>query len=562
MRILITGATGFLGRQTMREALSQGHSVLVVSRSQISSSLLEEGAEQIVLPGWPTELDVNASIGALNQQGGIDAIIHLAGDATYGNGSSYIDSNVKPTQLLCELITKGFPDAKLVYASSVGAQDYRKFQSPRMLTELDPPNPLSDYGKSKLEAETIVAENVKTFSNVRLGMVIGETMREQSHLKALLKIMRNPLAHNLLSRLRGTMPLIDVRDAARGLLHLCNPKIENGVYLLVDQNLSVCEISSIAFEKTSRPKLAFSMGRFSSILPARLAPTFAPVMNFSNHKLKASGWAPQEDLAESIRSILRVIQGQKNVAVVTGVASGLGRAFLEELDSSGIQIIGVDIDSREIERLRAAYPHQSFIASDVREAELFPQIINQAESKSQIIDSLFLVAGLGTKTRFVEQSEENIYLQLSVNVGARFSLANKFLKLFTAQGLPSRIVIISSSSALQPLPTFATYCATNAALMSFGRSLAMETNSSTCNVVTVVPGGMDTQFQDRAGVKRLKNERLLSPNKVARLSIKKSQKRSSVLIIGRNARLTNLLARFLPRFLADALWNRITNVAR
>src|SRR4029079_19301405 len=74
-----------------------------------------------------------------------------------------------------------------------------------------------------------------------------------------------------------------------------------------------------------------------------------------------------------------------------------------------------------------------------------------------------------------------------------------------------RIVLVSSSSAFQPLPEFASYGAASAGLRAVGQTLSSELEDSGVHVLTVVPGGMDTKFQAAAGVRRLEGERLLPP---------------------------------------------------
>jgi short-subunit dehydrogenase len=305
-----------------------------------------------------------------------------------------------------------------------------------------------------------------------------------------------------------------------------------------------------------------SLGRFASLLPAKLAPSFGPIMSFSSAKLRASGWQPQSEILKSISAVNSKIVQPWETALITGVGSGLGRAVFDLLCEEGINIIGVDVDGTSISQLQANYPQHVFLTGDVRDANLFETVVTIASKQEQRIDSIFLVAGMGSKVDFVDQSIENIDKQFEINVLARLHIANQFLRYVADYRIKSRIVFISSSSALQPLPSFATYCATNASLLSFGRSLSMELDRKKYHVVTVVPGGMDTQFQEKAGVKRLKNEKLLSPRAVAAKAINSSKRGSSVVVIGRNARITQVMARMLPLKVSDWLWARLTKAAR
>ena len=145
---------------------------------------------------------------------------------------------------------------------------------------------------------------------------------------------------------------------------------------------------------------------------------------------------------------------------------------------------------------------------------------------------------------------------------ARLSLAQSFLQNLSQIQQTGRLVIVSSSTALQPLPGFAVYGATNAALLSFGRALITETSHDKCQIMVWVPGGMNTNFQKTAGVRRLQNEKLLDPYLVAQTLLRSTSKKSGVKIIGRNARAAQIISRFLPWSIADYIWARITALTR
>jgi nucleoside-diphosphate-sugar epimerase len=561
MRILITGVTGFVGQTTAKLALSMGHDVFGVSRTPLPKLLLDQGVVEFKIDGWPSQ-SMHAEIGnQMRAADWFDCVIHLAGDARYGNKHSYTESNVTPTRVLVETLSSYSPHTKFVFASSVGAQDYRRMSRIEVRNEETTANPLSRYGESKFQAEMYVQSSSLPFAIARLGMVIGPGMREDSHLNVLIKEIKHPLKRQILSHLGGSLPLVDVMDASKALLHLASTEIPNGTYLVVGENLTIAEATNTIRNRKHRGPM-LNLGRSASLFPARVAATLAPLLSYSNQKLQDTGWKLETPIKESIAKVVQSTQSHDTYAVVTGVGSGLGRALLEELTLQNRLVIGIDIDSDAISKLQLQFPQHLFECSDVCDSQLFVKLQTSAEATNRRISSLFLVAGIGRKTSFVDQDKSNIKSQFDVNVMARMSLSHDFLQYLKDSAGPSELVIISSSSALQPLPTFATYCATNAALLSFGRALAMETDPAHCHVLTVVPSGMDTNFQSKAGVKRLKNEKLLSPSEVARKIVDTSSKHSGVLIIGRNAKITVISSRILPHSVADKIWKKLTGVAR
>jgi short-subunit dehydrogenase len=125
-----------------------------------------------------------------------------------------------------------------------------------------------------------------------------------------------------------------------------------------------------------------------------------------------------------------------------------------------------------------------------------------------------------------------------------------------------RIVLISSSSAFQPLPFMSLYAASNAALLSFGEALAAEVAPHGIEVLTVCPGGMQTAFQKRAGVRELATERLMPAEAVAEHVLSVLGKGRVVLMPSVRSKAMALLARVLPRKVSLALWERLMNRLR
>ena len=91
------------------------------------------------------------------------------------------------------------------------------------------------------------------------------------------------------------------------------------------------------------------------------------------------------------------------------------------------------------------------------------------------------------------------------------------------------IVLVSSSTAIQPLGRFSIYSATNAALLSFGRALSQEINANVPSILTLVPGGMETNFQEFIWSKEIKKEKLLNPFDVALATLRRVEKNTMEL---------------------------------
>ena len=125
-----------------------------------------------------------------------------------------------------------------------------------------------------------------------------------------------------------------------------------------------------------------------------------------------------------------------------------------------------------------------------------------------------------------------------------------------------RVVIVSSSSAFQPLPYMSTYAATNAALLSLGESFAEEELSNNIDVLTVCPGGMRTNFQKAGGVKEIEGEKLMDPKIVAEKILDGLKDKNRLLIVSVRSIAMSILARLLPRLISNRLWGFLTKNLR
>lgn len=145
-KVLITGATGFIGSHTAEHFLSKGVSVRCLVRRHHKSL------------GWIEKKDVEVQRGDLSEPGcldellhGIDTVIHVAGITKAKSPAEYYQGNVQSTQNLLDAAVRSGAIQKFCYVSSqtvIGPSP-----TGRPLTESDPCHPITNYAKSKLEAE-------------------------------------------------------------------------------------------------------------------------------------------------------------------------------------------------------------------------------------------------------------------------------------------------------------------------------------------------------------------------------------------------------------------------
>lgn len=157
-KILITGASGFIGSFMVEEALKRNYDVIAGVRSSSSRSFLKD--PKIVF--FESNLDdkfalKNELVSYINEYGKFDYIIHNAGLTKSCNKGDFEKVNYQFTRNLIEVLTElnALPE-KFVFISSLAAYGPGNEDTLKAIVETDTQQPITLYGKSKLKAEQYI----------------------------------------------------------------------------------------------------------------------------------------------------------------------------------------------------------------------------------------------------------------------------------------------------------------------------------------------------------------------------------------------------------------------
>ncbi len=174
MKVCLTGATGFIGRNLSRRLALQGHRVVCLLRKDTQAAWIESDPSFEIVRG---DLLDRAALRACTR--GAELVIHLAACTSALSERGYLDINGRATGLLAEAAAEAAsPNARITYLSSLSAAGPATSSDPAM--EESAPRPVSAYGKSKLLGETLLKSNCGALSwtIIRAPAVYGPYDRE------------------------------------------------------------------------------------------------------------------------------------------------------------------------------------------------------------------------------------------------------------------------------------------------------------------------------------------------------------------------------------------------
>ena len=180
-------------------------------------------------------------------------------------------------------------------------------------------------------------------------------------------------------------------------------------------------------------------------------------------------------------------------ALVTGAASGIGRATALSLAKRNCNLILADINEAGLtETVKLLAPHSvsvsthSLDVSDKQAVMRFPDHVQQ-------LDILINNAGVGISGNFEQLNPEEFDWLFNINFHAVVNMCRAFLPLLK-ESADARIVNISSVYGLFGVPGNVAYCASKFAVRGFSEALRYEIADNNIGVSVVHPGGVATSI--------------------------------------------------------------------
>ncbi len=197
---------------------------------------------------------------------------------------------------------------------------------------------------------------------------------------------------------------------------------------------------------------------------------------------------------------------QDKVALVTGGASGIGRATAIAFGAAGAKVVFSDIRSVEGEEtadlIRETGAECLFVKSDVSSEADVQALVQKTVATYGKLDCAFNNAGIDLAVKPLhEQLIEDFDKIMSINARGLFLCMKYEIQQMLTQGA-GVIVNNSSTNGLVALPGISPYVASKHAVMGLTRSAALDYAKQGIRINAVNPGGIATESFDRALMKR------------------------------------------------------------
>jgi NAD(P)-dependent dehydrogenase (short-subunit alcohol dehydrogenase family) len=175
----------------------------------------------------------------------------------------------------------------------------------------------------------------------------------------------------------------------------------------------------------------------------------------------------------------QTVVGTGRVAVVTGAASGIGRALAEAFVDAGSAVVLADLDGREAEavadRLRGAGGDALAVTVDVADPASVDGLAKVTLDRFGRVDVLCNNAGVSTFNLVQDQTLDDWRWVLDVNLWGVIHGLTSFLPILRGQSTPSHVVNTASMGGLMSGVSFiGPYCASKTAVVSISETLRQE----------------------------------------------------------------------------------------
>jgi 3-oxoacyl-[acyl-carrier protein] reductase len=179
------------------------------------------------------------------------------------------------------------------------------------------------------------------------------------------------------------------------------------------------------------------------------------------------------------------------VAIVTGAASGIGKASAQLFATEGARVLAVDLPGKALAEAHDGHPSIATFEKSVSDDDAAEAIVDQAIARFGQIDIVMNNAGVASSALAEEMTQADWDRTIAVNLTAQFRLCQKAIA-HLRKSPAGRIVNVASVMAEGTDYGLAAYCASKAGVAGLTRTLALELGKFGITANYLEPGAIQT----------------------------------------------------------------------
>ncbi|MFX0555409.1 SDR family NAD(P)-dependent oxidoreductase [Maribacter sp. CXY002] len=264
---------------------------------------------------------------------------------------------------------------------------------------------------------------------------------------------------------------------------------------------------------------------------------------------------------------------KNKVIVVTGGGGGLGRALVLHLLELGAKVAAVDINGQALEETKnlagGQSKHLSTHILDITDKAKVKSFPGEVLKTHGTIDGIINNAGIIQPFVPVNELDYNVIDRvMNINFFGSLYMVKAFLP-HLLERPEAHIVNVSSLGGFIPFPGQTIYGASKAALKLLTEGLYAELKDTSVKVTIIHPGAMQTKIMSNSGLKSSieeteapKSTMMLLPEDAARRVIKAMEKDKFRAMVGKDARMLDVIYRIYPRKAVDFIVKKMGSLSK
>jgi len=257
------------------------------------------------------------------------------------------------------------------------------------------------------------------------------------------------------------------------------------------------------------------------------------------------------------------MKAENKTILVTGGGSGMGRELVLNLLTKGAKVAAIDINEKSLQETAVLAGDRnvnlSLFVTDITDKPAVEGLLDKMISKFGAVDGIINNAGIIQPfIKVNDLSYEVIERVMNINFYGTLYLIKTFLPHLLTRP-EAHIVDISSMGGFLPVPGQTIYGASKAAVKLLTEGLHSELSGTNVRVTVVFPGGVRTNIMSNSGLAdRMSSstegaQKILPAEKAAALIIDGMEQNSYRVLVGKDAKMLDLLYRLNPAYAAGLI---------